>query len=428
MHTSIKHIDDTHVLLTISGEQDELKKIKEHVLLELAKSRGNVPGFRKGKAPLPLIEKQLPEELVQSEFIEHAVNDLYGKAVRKENLKVVGQPKVELKKYVPYTTVEFTAEAEVIGELKLADYKNLTVKKPEIKVTAKEVNEVLDRLALRDAEKTEVSRAAKDGDEVWIDFKGVDAKTKEAVAGADGKDYPLALGSGTFIPGFEPEIVGMKAGEEKTFSVTFPKDYGVKTLQLKKVSFTVTVNKVTEVKRPKLDDEFAAKVGPFKSIEELKGDVKKQITSDRTNAAEREYENELVMAVAKKTKVAIPKTVIEDQIDRMEQEEKNNLIYRGQTWEEHLKEEGVTAEAHRERNRGDAELRVKAGLILSEIAQEEKLEISQEEFDAYLNALKQQYRDEQMQAELMKPENQRDLVSRLLTQKAVDKIKEYNKG
>src|SRR5690606_2381802 len=143
------------------------------------------------------------------------------------------------------------------------------------------VEEVLDRLAVRDADKAEVQRAAKDGDEVWIDFKGVDAKTKEPVAGADGKDYPLALGSNTFIPGFEPELIGLKAGDEKTFPITFPKDYGVKALQSKKVEFTVTVKKVTEIQKPKLDDTFAAKVGPFKSIDDLKTDIKKQLTAER---------------------------------------------------------------------------------------------------------------------------------------------------
>lgn len=414
--------------MVITGEPGELKLIKEHVLKEVGAKSGNIPGFRKGKVPVAVLEKQLDPGLVQSEFLEHAVNDLFIKAVDVEKLRTVSQPQVEIKKFVPYDTLEFTAEVEVIGEIKLPDYTKIKIAKKSVSVGVKDVDEVLKQLQARDAERKEVKRAAKDGDQVLIDFNGVDAKTKEPIAGADGKDYPLTLGSKSFIPGFEEELIGLKAGDEKTFDIAFPKDYGVKALQSRKVTFTVKVHKVEEIVDTKLDDAFAAKIGPFKTLDELKADIKKQLTTERENEAEREYENAIIEEIAKKTKVTIPKVIVDDQIERMEREEKQNLMYRGQTWEEHLKEDGVTEEEHRERNREGAELRVKAGLILSEIAEKEQLTVSPEELNFQIDLLKQQYPDEAMRAELDKPENRRDITSRILTQKTMTRLKELQKA
>jgi len=425
MQVTTDTIDKTNVKMTIIAEPGELGVIKTHVLKELGAKSGAIPGFRKGKVPPAVLEKNLDPSLVQGEFLEHAVNDLFIKAVEVEKLRTVSQPKVEITKFVPYDTLEFTAEVEVIGEVKLPNYKKLKVEKKKVSVTAKDVDAVLKQLQERDAERKEVKRAAKDGDQVLIDFKGVDAKTKEAIPGADGKEYPLILGSKSFIPGFEEELVGLKAGEEKTFDITFPKDYGVKSLQSRKVTFTVKVHKVSELIDTKLDDAFAAKIGPFKTLDELKTDIKKQLTSERENEAEREYENDLIEAIAKEAKVDIPQKIVEDQLDRMEAEEKQNLMYRGQTWEEHLKEDGVTAEEHRERNREGAMLRVKAGLVLSEIAEAEQLTVTPEELEFQISLLKQQYQDPKMQEELDKPTNRRDIMSRILTQKTMAKLKEY---
>lgn len=426
MKLSSEYTDKTHIKFTISGEPEELADIKQFVLKEYASKNVNVPGFRKGKAPLAMVEKQLDQNVLNSEFLDAAVSELYGKAISKEDLRVVGQPKVELVKFVPFDTVEFTATTEVIGKIKLGAYKNLKIKKTPVAVTADDVSEVLKRLAARDAVKEEVDRAAKNGDEVVLDFTGSDTKSKEAIPGADGKEYPLTLGSGNFIPGFEEQLVGLKAGDEKSFDIVFPKDYASKDLQSKKVTFAVKIHKVNAVTEPKLDDAFAAKVGPFTSLAELKADVKKQIAAEREQASDREYENELVMAVAKKTDVAIPETIINEQLDRMEQEERQNLMYQGQTWQEHLELKGVTEEEYRKQNREQAELRAKAGLALSEIAELEQLTVDQNEFDIQLEAMKQRYTDAEMQAELQKPENQREIVSRILTQKTLDKLKELN--
>jgi len=414
----------TSIKLTVTAEQPELDKVKQHVLKELS-GKVKVQGFRAGKAPAHLVEKQVDPNLLQTEFLDHAVNDLYVAAAQQQQLRPVAQPQINVTKFVPFSTLEFTAEVEVVGDVKLADYKKikLTLKKAE--VTAADVTKVLDDLRTRGAEKVAVERAAKDGDEIIIDFKGTDAKTKEAIAGADGDDYPLLLGSGNFIPGFEAGLVGQKAGAETTLSLTFPEDYNVADLQNRKVDFAVTVKAVNELKQAKLDDAFAASIGPFKTVAELKADIKKQLLAEATQQNRRAFENELLETIAQKSSVAIPESLLNEEIDRMEDEEKRNLVYRGQTWQEHLDEEGVTAEAHHDKQKPQAELRVKAGLVLSEIAAQEKIEVTPEELEIRLMLLRNQYTEPQMQAELDKPEARREIASRLASEKTIAKLTEY---
>jgi trigger factor len=237
--------------------------------------------------------------------------------------------------------------------------------------------------------------------------------------------YPLVLGSGNFIPGFEDELIGLKTGDEKSFDIVFPKDYNVADLQKRKVTFTVKVKKVQELAEPKLDDKFAKNVGPFQTLTELKADVKKQLKAEKEQEAARAFDNELLEKIAAKSEVAIPPSLVEEEIDRLEEEEKRNLVYRGQTWQEHLKAEGLTAEEHREKQRQGAELRVKGGLILGEISQAEQITVTPEELEVRIQLLKGQYPDPQMQAELDKDENRRDILSRLLTEKTLDKLRSY---
>ena len=392
--------------------------------MELAQSL-KIQGFREGKAPLNMVEKSVDPSRLQTEFLEHAVNRLYLAALDHEKLRPVVPPEVKITKFVPFETLEVEAEVEVVGDVKLPDYKKMKLAKEKVTVAAKEVDDVIDDLRTREASKKEVSRAAKDGDEVVIDFAGADAKTKEAIQGADGKDYPLPLGSNTFIPGFETNVVGMKSGAEKTFELTFPKDYGVKSLQSRKVAFTVTVKTVSEVELPKVDDTFAAKIGPFKTVADLKADIKKELEARKEADADQKYVDQLITKIAEKSKVAIPQVLIDEQIDRLEQEQRQNLLYRGQTWQEFLEAEGLTDEGFRDKLRPAAELRVKAGLVLSQISEEENIDVTPEELEVQLQILKARYTDAQMQAELAKPEARRSIASRILTDKTVAKLKEY---
>jgi trigger factor len=425
MQVKTEQLEPTKLKLTITADRQLLDDTKRRVLERLSRDV-KVPGFRPGSAPANLVEKQIDPTALQSEFLDEVVNALYVSAVEQENLRPVGAPQIVLTKFVPFNTLEFTAEVEAVGEVKLPDYKKIKLAAKPVSVSAKDVDAVVEDLRGRGAEKKEVKRAAKDGDEAVIDFAGTDAKTKEPIPGADGQDYPLIIGSKAFIPGFEEELISLKPGDSKDFVITFPKDYSTKELQNRKVSFHAEVKRVSEVVKPKADDAFAAGVGPFKTLEELKTEIKRQLKTEREHEARQAYDNELLEKIADKTQVVIPPALVEEEIDRVEAEEKRNLVYRGQTWQEHLAEEGLTAEEHREQKRESAEARVKAGLVLGEISNREKVTLSPEELEMRVQLLKGRYNDAAMQAELDKPENRRDLYSRMMTEKTLDKLRTYS--
>jgi trigger factor len=424
MQISRDTITPTKVKLTITADQALLDGVKAEVVALMSKNV-NVQGFRPGKAPQHVIDKQIDQALLQTEFLEQAVNRAYVSALQSEDIRPVAQPEITVSKFVPFTTLEFTAELEAIGKIKLADYKKIKLAPKPVKVTQEQIDAVMADLKGRVADKEDVDRAVKSGDQATIDFAGVDAKTKEPISGGDGKDYPLLIGSNSFIPGFEGNVVGMKPGDDKSFEIEFPADYGVQTLQKRKVIFSVTVKSVQAVKEPKLDDAFAAKVGPFKTMVELKADIKTQLTQEATEQQRRNFENELIETVASKSTVAIPDVMIEQEVSRLEEEEKRNLVYRGQTWQEHLDEEGQTAEQHRAKNREPAELRVKAGIILGEVADKEAIDVTPEELEMRIQMLKGQYKDVAMQAELDQPDNRRDIASRMLSEKTIQKLAAY---
>lgn len=413
---------DSKTTVTISAGEKELLTLKNHVLTHF-KDKVKVPGFRSGKVPTELIEKHVDPQAFQTEFLEEAVQNLYPAAIRELELRPVDRPQITIKKFVPYSTLEFEAELEVLGEVKLPDYTKINKTKPAAKITEKDVADVIKSLQKQLAEKKDVNRAAKDGDQVWIDFKGIDAKTKEPIKGADGKDHPLVIGSNTFIPGFEPELIGLKAGDEKTFTLTFPKDYAAKHLANQKVAFTVTVTKVQDVIEPKADDALAAKTGPFKSLADLKADIKKQLAAEKQQQLDREFESELVKEISDTSQLTIPEILVNDQVERILHELTQNLIHRGQTMQEFLEAEGKTEEQYKkEVLRPEAEARVKASIVLSEISSKEKLEVTPEELKLRLDLLRGQHRDEKMQEELNKPEAQRDIAARMLTEKTIDKL------
>lgn len=424
MHSELTRISDTKIKLTISATTVDLAEYKDIVLKKLARDV-RLQGFRQGKAPLALVEKNIDQNVLQTEFLDLAMTELYIKAAAAEKVRPVTRPAVSVKKFVPFTNLDFEVTTEVVGTLKLADYKKIKLTKPKTEVSAKDVNDVISSLKLRIAEKKEVDRAAKKNDEVWIDFKGEDLKGKP-VAGADGKDYPLVIGSNTFIPGFEDNVAGLKANDEKSFTLTFPQDYGAKALAGQKVKFTVTVKKVNEVVEPAIDDAFAAKVGPFKSLKDLKDDIKKQLTAEKQNEVDRQYSSDLVEKITDKSTIKIPDTMIDQQVEHNLREFTQNLAYRGQTLKEFVESEDTTEEKYRKEVLvPEAEKQVKASLVLAEIAEKENLNVTPEELEVRIQILKGQYQDPQMQAELDKPENRQDIGSRMLTEKVLQKLADY---
>jgi trigger factor len=412
-------LSPTSVKLTISASQEEIDKGKNIAVVNLGKN-AKLPGFRAGKAPAAMLEKNLDQASLQNEFMNETINLIYPDVIAQTGLRVTTPPDVSVTKFVAYTELEFTATVEVVGDIKLADYKNVKVIPTKASVTAKDVDAVMKDLATRAAVRSEVKRAAKNGDEVEIDFSGVDTKIKQPITGASGNNYDLELGSKSFIPGFEEELVGLKAKESKTFDITFPKDYGVEDLKNRKVTFAVKVHKVRELQAPVIDDEFAETVGPFKTVAELKADIKTQLLKEKQNEADQKTDNDLMQQLADKTEIAIPDSLIEQEIDRLEDEERRSLVYRGQTWQEHLDAEGIDDKAHREREKPIAEMRIKTGIILAEVADKEGIDISQDELDLRISLLKGQYTDTKMQEELDSSEGRRDIRSRMLVEKTLD--------
>ena len=412
----------TKIVLKVAAEASDLEPIHKHVLRHFKDVK--VPGFRAGKAPTSLVEQNISQQALLDEFMEHALNELYRRAIDQEAVRPISTPNVQLKKFVPYTQMEFEAETEILSPVKLPNYKAIKVAKKKAEVTAKDIDDVIKSLQNRMAERVAVDRAAKDGDELTIDFTGSD-KAGKPISGGSGNDYTLVLGSKTFIPGFEENLLGAKAGDTKEFEVTFPKDYGAVALQNQKVTFKVDVKKVAELKEPAVNDELATKAGPFANLKELKADIKKQLSTEKENQARIDQQNELMRKIAEKTQIDVPESLVQDETLQLEEQEKQNLAYRGQTWQEHLDAEGVNEAEHRQRHYPEALERVKIGLILSEIADKEGLVVTPEELEIRLQILKGQYQDPQMQSELDKPDNQQEIKARILTEKTLQKIVLY---
>lgn len=423
-HTA-KKTSPTQVVLSVTLDASDLASVRPLTVAKLAKNL-KVPGFRAGKIPVRVAEKNLEPAMIESQLIEDAVNKHVIDVLTHENLQVLSRPHVEVGEFDPKIKLVFTAEVEILPEVKLGNYKKLKASHEKVAVTEKDITEVLERMLVSMAEKKEAERAAKQGDEVWIDFDGVDTKGK-AVGGASGKDYPLQLGSGTFIPGFEEAMVGKKPGQTFELPLTFPKDYHVAALAGTKVTFKVTIKGVKEVVKPELDNTFATKVGPFKTLLELKADVKKELLAQKEEAATNRLKDSLVEQLVSVSDVPVPASLVEDQIKQLENDTKQNLMYRGLTVEEYLEGEKLTHDTwHELELKPAAERRIQVGLVLAELSKVEKIEVSQEELEARLTQQLQQYTDPNLMARFDSPEGRRDLANRVLTEKTIDRLMELN--
>ena len=426
MKTTVKKLSDTKVCLTITLGADELNAAEQVALTKMARDL-KVPGFRKGKVPVSVAAKHVNPMALQEQVLDNALSKAVAEAFMNEKLQALERPSVEVKKFVPNQEVEFTAEATVVPPVKLGDYKKLKAKPQAVKVEAKDVDEIIERMQQNFVDKTEVERAAKDGDEVIIDFVG--KKDGVAFDGGSAKDFALKLGGGQFIPGFEEGVVGHKAGETFDLDLEFPKDYHAENLAGAKVVFSVTLHKVNELKLPEINDEFAAKCGPFTDVKELKADIKREITAQKEREAKEKLKDELVAELADSSKVALPELLIDDQLRSIEQDLMQNLSYRGLTMDSYLKTQGFKDKAdwQKKEARPAAEKRVKAGLVLAELSKELGVEVSHEELDRQISTFKQQYgKDAKLAARFDDPNVHRDIANRMITDKTIDKLVELN--
>lgn len=425
MKTSVKYLSDTKVAVNVALGVSELKDAELAALNELGKDI-KVPGFRKGKVPVSVVSKNVNPNVLAQKTLESALSKAVADAFISEKLQALDRPEVEVKKFVPGSELEFTAKSEVMPKIKIGDYKNLKSTAKKVSVTKKDISEITDRLKKGFASKKTVQRPAKLTDEVNIDFEG--KKDGIAFDGGKGEKYDLVLGSNSFIPGFEDGIIGKKTGETFDLKLTFPEDYHADNLKGAEVVFTTTINEIKEVVEPELNNELAAKAGPFKTVEELEDDIKREITKQKETEAIEKLKDDLVAELVEKSTVPVPDVLLKDQMKLIEQDTNRNLMYRGMSIDDYIK-----SLKYKDKNdwlenevRPIAEKRVKAGLLLAELSKVEKIEATENELLEKINQLGKQYPSEDMRKHLKTPEVQRDVANRILTEKTVDRLVSLN--
>lgn len=425
MKTKFKRISDSRVELTVTLDAKDLKAAKEKALEKLAKEV-KVEGFRKGKVPAEVAKKFIPENDLNAETIDYAVRSTVVQAFQKEEQSPLVLPSVNVTKYVPDELAEYTATADIIPEVKLGDYKKLGVKMGEVKVTEKDIKDILDNIASSFAEKKVAKKAAAEGDEVIIDFVG--KKDGETFKGGSAKDYKLVLGSKTFIPGFEEGIVGHSSGDKFDLKLTFPKDYGVEDLAGAKTVFEILVKQVNEIIKPKINDELAQKCGPFKTLDELKDDIKKNIEAQKRHTEEEKYKDALVRELVKKSKIPAPEVLIDDQVRLIRDDMTRNASSQGMSFEEFLKRNHETLENWEKEARKIAKERVKASLALQNVALAEKIDVSDELVAAKIAELRDVYKKSPDAMKQLKSPNVRsDIKNRMVIEATLDYLVKTNK-
>lgn len=423
MKYTVDHLSPTRLKFAITITASDLAEVRQLTVAKLAQSV-KVPGFRKGKVPASVAAKHLDPAAVEAQLAEDAANMYVVQAFNDEDAQALERPAVDVVAYTPGGDMLLTAEADILPKIKLGDYKKLSAKKTVKKIKDSEVDEVLENLRRGSAEKQPVERASADGDEVTIDFEGRDADG-QLVPGASGRDYPLVLGSDSFIPGFEAGLKGKKAGQTYELPLTFPKDYHQPALAGAKVTFTGTVKQVSAVNLPALDDAFAGRHGEFASLDELKQDIRHELEARADQAATEQYKNDLLDKLVAASEVPAPQVLVEDQLKSIKQDMLQNLQYRGLSFDAYLAEQKQTAEEWEAKEaRPAAEKRVQIGLLLAELSKAESIEVSQGELNAQLKALIQQYPN--MREQLSTPEARRDIANRALTDKTIEKLVELN--
>lgn len=424
MNHTLKKLSDTKISLEITLDSADLSHAKTHALKSMA-PKVKVAGFRPGKVPVAVAEKNIDPSALASETVEAAINHALNDIITSEELRVLDRPSVELGKFDPYESLSFTAEIEILPAVTLADYKKLKAKKQKVSVTQTDIDEVLTRMRQGFAIKSPVTRPAKEGDEAVIDFVGRNTEG-ESVSGASGTDYPLTIGSKTFIPGFEEGIVGHKPGETFDVSLTFPNDYHADALKGAHVTFETTIKTLNEVTLPEVDDDFAKKAGPFTTADELRADIKKEITSQKERQADDNFKDALLGELAEASNVPLSEVLVQDQMKSIERDTMQNLMYRGVTPEQYMEAQGYKDhdEWHEKEFREAAVRRVKSGLVLAELTKAENIEITQDELEAELT--KRKAEAPAMAKQFDSPESRRDIANRVLTQKTIDHLVNLN--
>jgi trigger factor len=413
---SCEKVEKSQVALTIEVGAAEFQAAVEKAYQKMRK-KINVPGFRPGKAPRKLIEGMYGAEVFFEEAINIAFPDAYDEAVKAQELQVVGYPSVELVGDATENGFTFKATVPVYPEVTLGEYKGLSAPKDEVKVSAADVDERVKMLQERNTRLVSVEREAKEGDTAVIDFEGfLDGVPFE---GGKGENHSLELGSHSFVPGFEEQVVGMKAGDEKDLDITFPENYTPE-LAGKAVVFKVKVHEVKEKEAPALDDEFAKDVSEFDTLKDLKADLKKKITEERQREADRVFENTLMEKVAENITADIPDAMVEGQCRQFLDNFKMQIAQSGIPYDQYLQMSGMTEEQLLADAKEPATRQVRVDLAVAAIIKAEDIQVTDEDVEAEYQKLAEQYG---MDLELVKKYLPADQTrEQLANQKAVDVV------
>lgn len=392
MSLQVEKLEKNMAKLTIEVSAEELEKALQAAYLKQRKNI-SVPGFRKGKVPRQMIEKMYGPEIFYDDAANALLPDAYAKAYDECELDIVSQPTIDVVQIEKGKPFIFTAEVATKPEVTLGEYKGVKVDKVSNRVTAKEVDAKLEEEQKKNARTVAVlDRAVQDGDEVVLDFEGfVDGVAFE---GGKGENYPLTIGSGSFIPGFEEQLIGVEAEKEVEVNVTFPEDYHAADLAGKAAVFKCTVHEIKVKELPELDDDFAAEVSEFDTLDEYKADIKAKIKEQKIADGNRQKEDQAVEKAVANATMEIPEAMIDTQANQMAQEFAQRIQSQGLTLEQYFQFTGLTADKMLEELKPQAVKRIETRLVLEAIAKAENIEISEEKFEAELVKMAESYQME----------------------------------
>ncbi len=386
MKVSAEKKENQQIVLTIEVEAAEVTKAEARACKNIA-GRVNIPGFRKGKAPKNIVERHVGKEYIMDEAFDLMYPSAFRKALDEQELYPVTRPEVDVVTLESGKDLVFKATFTNRPEVTLGEYKDLKVEKKAVEITDEDVDKQISNFRDRQGKLVDVPEgtAVADGDFTTLDFKGfVDGESFE---GGEGVDYPLQIGSGNFIPGFEEQLIGAKIDEEKEVNVTFPEEYHAKELAGKPAVFKCTVRSIKHKELPPLDDELAKKVSKFDTLEELKADIRKNLQENAQRTEENERKKKAVEMAAANITVDIPPVMIDDQVEHMIQQFSLRLSQQGLSLENYLQYSGTDLSKIKEEYREPAEKEVRKELMLQEVAKAEDIRVGSEDLDQRVNAM-----------------------------------------
>ncbi len=389
MKATMEKIDNHKVVFEIEVPQNEVTKALEKAYRKLAE-KVNIPGFRKGKVPRHILEARIGKEALLDEAFEIMASPAYSKALDDNNVEPVSRPEIEVVTLAEDQPMVFKATVVAKPEITLGQYKGVKVTKNVEPVAEEQINAQIETMRERHSKLVVAEGAAlQDGDFAIIDFKGfVDG---EAFPGGEGAGYPLQLGSNTFIPGFEEQLIGAKAGEEVEVKVTFPAEYHAAELANKEAIFKVTVQDVKRKELPAVDDDFVKDASEFNSVEELKADIKNKLEKAAEEKADKEFRNEAIKQAVENAIVDIPQVMVDSRVDNMIEDMRVNLENRGMQLEQYMQYMNTSMDELREKYQEAALINVKTDMLLEAVSKAEKIEVKPEDIETEIAAIAKGY-------------------------------------